>query len=395
MMSNILEAEESNINQELFNEEQSSKEKTIYNTNSFPSGNTICSDPNSEIISIKTKNETSNLFPYYFSRQAIINSFLDQKKTIYLQRILKGADNETIEFIVNELRGTYSEIIKDKNGNYFFSDLIKACEEKQRIKILEELSPKICEDCLNYFAHHTIEVLIERASSEIEYIYILNSFNDYNNFLCTTLDSIGFYTIQKIIDCIPCQYRINFNVIFVSFFGLITKTKFGIVIVKKFIKKTKDKNINLLIMNFIRKNFMDIAVNQYANYLIQFLLEEWRDTPQGNEIKKIVFEHFQEMCEKKYSSFICELFIKIVTQEEKTELIKTLDLDYLLKSNNRHVIKIVIALGILENENINFNIPPFSINNDYSYVNEFKKNNINNYDEYGKYKKDEADINKY
>ena len=140
---------------------------------------------------------------------------------------------------------------------------------------------------------------------------------------------------------------------------------------------------------------MDIAVNQYANYLIQFLLEEWRDTPQGNEIKKIVFENFQEMCEKKYSSFICELFIKIITQEEKTELIKTLDLDYLLKSNNRHVIKIVIALGILENENINFNIPPFSINNDYSYVNEFKKNNINNYDEYGKYKKDEADINKY
>ena len=140
---------------------------------------------------------------------------------------------------------------------------------------------------------------------------------------------------------------------------------------------------------------MDIAVNQYANYLIQFLLEEWRDTPQGNEIKKIVFENFQEMCEKKYSSFICELFIKIITQEEKTELIKTLDLDYLLKSNNRHVIKILIALGILENANINFNIPPFSINNDYSYVNEFKKNNINNYDEYGKYKKDEADINKY
>ena len=148
-------------------------------------------------------------------------------------------------------------------------------------------------------------------------------------------------------------------------------------------------------MNFIRKNFMDIAVNQYANYLIQFLLEEWRDTPQGNEIKKIVFENFQEMCEKKYSSFICELFIKLIKQEEKTELIKTLDLDYLLKSNNRHVIKILIALGILENENINFNIPPFSINNDYSNVKEFKKNNINNYDEYGKYKKDEADINKY
>ena len=394
-MQNNLETKESNKNLATPVVNKVSKGKKFYGFNYHPNGNKFDFNPNLDNKPIQSQSGTSNLFPSFLSRKAIINSFLDQKKTIYLQRILKGADNETIEFIVNELRGTYSDIIKDKNGNYFCSDLVKVCGQKDRIKILEELSPTICEDCLDPFASRTIQVFIERASSEIEYIYILNSFNDYNNFLCTTLDSIGFYTIQKIIDCIPGQYRINFNVIFVSFFGLITKTKFGIVIVKKFIKKTKDENINLLIMNFIRKNFMDIAVNQYANYLIQFLLEEWRDTPQGNEIKKIVFENFQEMCEKKYSSFICELFIKIIKQEEKTELIKTLDLDYLLKSNNRHVIKIVIALGILENENINFNIPPFSINNNYSYVNEFKKNNINNYDEYGKYKKDEADINKY
>ena len=84
MMSNILEAEKSNINQELYYEEQSSKEKTIYNTNSFPNSNIICSNPSSGIISIKTKNETSNFFPYFFSRQVIIKSFLDQQKTIYL-----------------------------------------------------------------------------------------------------------------------------------------------------------------------------------------------------------------------------------------------------------------------------------------------------------------------
>ena len=365
MMSNILEAEESNINQELFNEEQSSKEKAIYNTNSFPSGNTICSNPNSEIISIKTKNETSNLFPYYFSRQAIINSFLDQQKTIHLQSILKKAKIETIEFIVNELKGVYSDIIKDKNGNYFCSDLIKACEEKQRIKILKELSPKICEDCLNYFAHHTIEVLIERASSEIEFKYILSSFNNYNNFLSASLAPIGSYTIQKIIEYIPCQFRNEFNLIFVSFMGFISKKQFGILNVKKFIKNTKSENINLLIMDFIRKNFMNLAVNQYANYLIQFLLEIWKNTPEGNEIKEMVFKHFQEMCRKKYSSFICELFINIISTEEKIKLIKTLDLDYLLKSNNQHAIKIIKALG------------------------------INNHNDNGTCKKDEADGNEF
>ena len=211
---------------------------------------------------------------------------------------------------------------------------------------MEELLPKIFEDCLNYFAHHIIEVLIVKASSEIEFKYILSSFNNYNNFLSSSLAPIGSYTIQKIIEYIPYQFRNEFNLIFVSFMGFISKKQFGILNVKKFIKNTKSENINLLIMDFIRNNFMNLAVNQYANYLIQFLLEIWKNTPEGNEIKEIVFKHFQEMCRKKYSSFICELFINIISTEEKIKLIKTLDLDYLLKSNNQHAIKIIKALGI-------------------------------------------------
>ena len=53
--------------------------------------------------------------------------------------------------------------------------------------------------------------------------------------------------------------------------GFISKKQFGILNVKKFIKNTKSENINLLIMDFIRKNFINLAVNQYANYLIKFL----------------------------------------------------------------------------------------------------------------------------
>ena len=33
---------------------------------------------------------------------------------------------------------------------------------------------------------------------------------------------------------------------------------------------------------------MNLAEDQYANYLIQFLLEKWNNTPEGNEIKKLV-----------------------------------------------------------------------------------------------------------
>ena len=175
------------------------------------------------------------------------------------------------------------------------------------------------------------------------------SFNDYNKFLTASLDPNGAYTIKKIIERIPNQFRSEFNYIFVSFIGFTSKTKFGIITVKKFIACSKSDTINSLVMNFVRNNFMDLAVNQYANYLIQFLLELLNNTSEGNELKEMFFKNFQAMSEKNFSSFICELFIKILTLEEKTELIKGLDFDYILKSKNKHLMKIMRALGIYKN----------------------------------------------
>jgi len=338
-------------------------EKTFNNPNNVPSSN-----PNSEIEAPQTQNGINNFFPLIFSLKVILDSLHCQQKTIYLQKELRGANISTIDYIVNELYGFYREIISDKNGNYFISDLIKICEQKHRIKILEELSPTLSEDCLNCFATHPIQTLIDRASSETEYKHILISFNDYNKFLTASLDPNGAYTIKKIIERIPNRFRTEFNYIFCSFIGFTSKTKFGIITVKKFIACSKSDTINSLVMNFVRNNFMDLAANQYGNYLIQFLLEIWNNTPEGNEIKEMIFKNFRDMCEKKYSSFICELFIKIITLEEKTELIKNLDFDYILKSNNKHLIKIMKALGINQNETKGCQFP-LNLNSDFAISN--------------------------
>ena len=70
-------------------------------------------------------------------------------------------------------------------------------------------------------------------------------------------------------------------------------------------------------MDFIRKNFMNLAVNQYANYLIQFLLEIWKNTPEGNEIKEMVFKHFQEMCRKNILLLFVNYLLILYQQKKK------------------------------------------------------------------------------
>ena len=307
-----------------------------------------------------------------FSIQNIKIALQERNKTIYLQNQLRSVGKEIIDYIITQLQGNFREVMKNKNGNYFCSDLFKECDQEQINKILQELSPSLAEDCLNNYSSHAIQTLIDRASRESEYRLILTSFNDYNKLLYVCLHPCGAYTIQKIIERIPDKYREEFNFIFSSFISFISKKKYGIVTVKKFISGTRSDLVTEQVMKFVEGNFMSLAEDQYANYLIQFLLEKWNNTTEGNEIKKLVRANFLKLCEKKYSSFICELYIKIIPPEEQKELFALLD-DANKKgnNNNHHIMKILINLKKINN-NLNSN----------NQVSKNGNNNKNNYDSY-------------
>ena len=118
---------------------------------------------------------------------------------------------------MKELKGNFRLVITNKNGNYFCSDLLKVCDQSQRIEILKELSPFISEDCSHEFGTHPIQHLIELSSSEEEYKLLLASFNDYNKVLLASLNQNGSFVIQKLIVNIPEKVRLKFNQIFVQF----------------------------------------------------------------------------------------------------------------------------------------------------------------------------------
>ena len=96
----------------------------------------------------------------------ILASFNSQKSTKQLQNDINKESKENISIIIKELKGNFRTIIKNINGNYFCSDLIRVCNDEQRIEILKELSPFLSEDCVQEFATHSIQQLIASSSSE-------------------------------------------------------------------------------------------------------------------------------------------------------------------------------------------------------------------------------------
>ena len=302
---------------------------SIYSFNSKSSGFSSLSDSNKYFSQGKY---SSSLF----TKSSILSAFNSQRSTIILQKGLKDASKETINRIIKELSGSFRDIIKNKNGNYFCSDLFKVCDKNQRIIILKEISSTISDDCVDEFGTHPIQTLVELAKSEEEYKLILSSFNDYNKILTASLNPNGSYVILKIIVHIPEGYRMEFNLMIIKFLCILSLDMYGVCAVKKFIGYTKNELLIKQILNIILTNFVNISENQYGNYLIQYILEHWWNTQEGIYLKKICIAKFNTLAENHFSSYICELFIKLASFEEKQLLMSSLikDKSVTLITNN-------------------------------------------------------------
>ena len=348
-----------------------SKDETTYQTSKeqiFSSNNTNYSQTSPTFFSSSLKKTTfSN--PYnsinsinsnkksFLSKNNFLIIFNNKKKTKEFQNKLAGASTKYIDNIVNELSGSYRLVIKNKNGNYYCSDLIKNCNTEQRIRILKELSGTISQDSVDECGTHVIQKLIEYASDEEEFNLLLLSFNDVNSILLTSMNQNGTYVIQKIIIHIPEKFRMKFNLIFVNLVAILANDVYGVYTVKKFIGYTQNELIRKQFLNLIFSNIINISGNQYGNYLIQYLLEKWWKTEEGVFFKKLIFSKFLILASNYYSSFICDLFYKLSNDEEKKSLATFINenskiFDNFYKNTDIRNKRIPICLNkIIDNEN--------------------------------------------
>ena len=150
------------------------------------------------------------------------------------------------------------------------------------------------------------------------------SFNDSNKILKAAFNENGTYVIQKLIVHIPEKFRKDFNLTFVKYIYILATDKYGVCTVIKFFKYTKNEIIEKHILNLILSNFVNISQNQYGNYLVQNILEQWWNSNKGLYLKKICIDKFHILAAKNFSSYVCDMFLKLSDIEDKKELMPNL-----------------------------------------------------------------------
>lgn len=275
--------------------------------------------------------------------KTLLSALDDQKSTIQLQKSLMEAPKEVLNNIIKEMSGYFRTIIKNKNGNYYCSDLFKVCDKNQRIQILKEISSFLSEDCVDEYGNHPIQTLIDISCSQQEYELLLNSFGDYNHILKAAMNQNGTYVIQKLIVHIPEKFRINFNFIFLKCIPILAMDMYGVCSVIKFLNHTKNEIIEKFILNLVLSNFVYISDNKYGNYLIQNILELWWNTNKGLYLKKMCIDQFHILALNHYSSFVCDMFIKLSSLEDKKSVMSILSLRNINLFNCSDSAKIVMS----------------------------------------------------
>ena len=153
----------------------------------------------------------------YFDKEKIFLYLSYHKTAKLLQAQLSEEKNvNNIAQVITNLKGHFSSLFFGKNSNYFISDLILKATKQQKILILKEIQYHIFKMCLNEYASHPIQTLIEKASSKEEIDIILQSICNKSKFVKLCLNQNGTYVIRKILQLVNENFRIKLNELIIN-----------------------------------------------------------------------------------------------------------------------------------------------------------------------------------
>ena len=255
------------------------------------------------------------------SKEEIFSAISKQRTGILLQNSIKDMNSLEISNIIKELKGNFTKLMKDKNGNYFCSDLLKLCTSKQRLIILKEIIPEFISLSINQYSNHPIQILIELIELDEEIEYINYIFNSLEQFLNVCLNSNGSYVIQRIISNIPENKRNCINKLFLNCIHILSCDMYGVVALKKFVYYSNNEFIYKCIISNLIHHFIKISENTYGNYFVQYILEIWWNNKEMKNIKNLILFNFFRLSKNKFGSHICEMYIKLINLNEKQILL--------------------------------------------------------------------------
>ena len=266
---------------------------------------------------------------------SLYNYLITQKGSRDVQTALEKSKEEEIDLLINKLIKKISDITIDKYGNYFTQKLIQICNPPQRIKILESIKSRFVEIAKNLFGTHPLQNLMEIIKSPEEKKIVLSYI--LGNEIALSLDSKGTHVLQKFISNTVDAEREQLNENIINLKDKLITDPFGVCVLIKLVKHTKNKKIFEEIANYITDNDpLSFIQDPYANYAVQILINS-TDLSYCEKIIETIVNNYLSLSMQKFSSNVVENCIKYGDEKTVKKIYKSIieqeKLESLLNNN--------------------------------------------------------------
>lgn len=196
-------------------------------------------------------------------------------------------------------------------GNYFSQKLFKSINFDQRIFLIKLIGKEFFEISCNGNGSHSLQTLVESATTEDEQNYIRSFIEHKINDM--VLHPNATHVIQKLILHVDEAKRDYVNDYILTNISYLICDMNGICVVKKFIKSNKTEKIRKFILTFAVKNCIEVSKNCYGNYFIQTIFEEW-GIKVAQSLYKTVLASIITLSVHKFSVNVVERLLELLNE---------------------------------------------------------------------------------
>lgn len=257
------------------------------------------------------------------SKEMLTNIVKDQDGSRFIQKRLETSTSSEWQWLTRNIN--INELCIDLFGNYVIQKLIdnKEC----RNIIGESILKEILHLSLNTFGCRVVQKLIdndeiaENSENNDETHICEKSYKTRNlkekivkslkpHLLTLVYDSNGNHVVQRI-----CGDKIDFSYIFEKDCLNLATHKYGCRVLQKLF----EHNLNINIINILIDNSIDLAENQYGNYVLQHVMSI--DASFCNQIVNKIYNCLFTYSMHKFASNVVERIIVTLNDEIKKESI--------------------------------------------------------------------------
>jgi len=239
------------------------------------------------------------------------------KGSRFFQKYIERLSPKEIDALLHLIEHDIKSIMCDCYGNYCLQKIIKCCNANQRIFLYEKAEEHFLEIACDTSGTHSLQSLIENINSKEEEEILQQSIEKH--LMKLSCSSNATHIIQKLILNAEDRERIYLNTFVLDNFVKLSLNGNGICVIKKFIMANHNSEIINQILTIIDNNCVELSLDQYGNYAIQYALEVFKSDMTYGIIKHVLFTNLTQLCCQKFSSNVVEKCIFYLAKFNKDD----------------------------------------------------------------------------